>query len=76
MYSILIDKECGCFRKSNLTNNIKISSKDDALVFAIQTKDKMNNKFCGKHKFILSEIENNFVISMNNKSNCCGNGHC
>ena len=76
MYSILIDKECSCFRKSDLKNNIQINSKDDALIFALKIKDQMNKDFCGKHNFILSEIQNDFIISMNNKSKCCGNGHC
>ncbi len=78
MYSIIVDRECGCFKKSDLENNISIESKDEALNFAINTKDKMNEEFCGKHDFFLSEVADNFIISFNQeaKSGCCGGGHC
>ncbi len=78
MHNIIIDQECGCFQKSDLINNVEIASKDDALNFAINTKDKMNEEFCGKHDFILSEVASNFVISFEQapKSGCCGGGHC
>jgi len=78
MYSILVDQECGCFKRSDLENNVSVESKDDALNQAINTKEKMNEEFCGKHEFILSEVDNNFVISFDQpaKSGCCGGGHC
>ncbi len=78
MYNILVDQECGCFKKSDLTNNVSMDSKDEALSFALSTKDKMNEEFCGKHDFILSEVSDNFVISFAEeaKSGCCGGGHC
>jgi len=78
MYNILVDQECGCFKKSDLENNVSMESKDDALNLAITTKEKMNEEFCGKHDFILFEVANNFVISLEKqrKSGCCGGGHC
>ena len=78
MHNIIIDQECGCFKKSDLTNNVEISSKDEALNHAINTKDTMNEDFCGKHDFILTEVADNFVISFDApaKSGCCGGGHC
>jgi len=42
----------------------------------------MNEKFCGKHSFELSENGNDFSISMKApqqaqaSSGCCGGGHC
>jgi hypothetical protein len=41
----------------------------------------MNEKFCGKHGFELSESGDNFSISMKApkaaaSSGCCGGGHC
>ena len=78
MYNILIEEECGCFRKSGLKNNVEIDSKDKALEYAINTKNSMNEDFCGKHNFMLSEVSDNFVISFaqKEKSGCCGGGHC
>jgi len=79
MHNILISQECGCFKRSDLENNVSVESKDDALNLAINTKDRMNEEFCGKHEFILSEVANDFVISFAEQakaSGCCGGGHC
>ena len=65
MFKIIVERECGCFKRSSMDNNIEMNSKDDALVKAIEMRDTMNNKFCGKHKFIMKEDGNNFIIAMN-----------
>lgn len=78
MHNIIVDKECGCFKRSDLQNNLSIASKDDALIKAIEMKNQMNEEFCGKHDFDLVENQNNFVISFAQPkaSGCCGGGHC
>ncbi|RXJ66646.1 hypothetical protein CRV08_12515 [Halarcobacter ebronensis] len=77
MHKIIIENECGCFKRSDLENNLSISSKDEALSKAIEMKDRMNSEFCGKHNFQLQEDSNNFVIAFKaQKSTCCGGGHC
>lgn len=79
MYTINIDKECGCFKKSTLENNLKFDSNDDALIKAQEMVEHMNNKFCGKHNFTLVEDKNIFQITMGmptNTNGCCGGGHC
>ncbi|MDB2562737.1 hypothetical protein N9X61_03955 [Sulfurimonas sp.] len=65
MFKIIVDRECGCFKRSDMTNNIELGSKDDALIKAMEMRDTMNNKFCAKHKFSMREEGNNFVIAMN-----------
>lgn len=79
MHTIIIDKECGCFKKSDLVNNIKLESKDDALLKAMDMSSTMNSEFCAKHKFFVSEDNNNFLISFKEEekkahSGCCGGG--
>lgn len=76
MHTVIVSKECGCFRRSDLTNNIKIDSKDDALLKAMDMKNQMNEDFCKKHDFFVSEEANNFVISFKTeeKTSCCGGG--
>ena len=78
MFNIVIENECGCFKKSDLKNNIEISTKDDALLKAIEMKQQMNDDFCGKHDFELKEEVNNFVITFADQpaqsSGCCGGG--
>ena len=80
MNTIIIDKECGCFKKSAYENNMKFESKDDALMQANLMVNHMNNKFCGKHDFELAENGDNFLISMGqpeqSSGGCCGGGHC
>ncbi|MDQ7047200.1 MAG: hypothetical protein Q9M39_06125 [Sulfurovum sp.] len=82
MSTITIDKECGCFSRSDLENNVKFDNKDDALMQAQSMLNHMNEKFCGKHGFGLSENGDNFSIAMNvpaqpaASSGCCGGGHC
>lgn len=79
MHTIIVDRECGCFRRSDLENNVTFESKDDALMKASSMQAQMNEKFCGKHKFQVSESGNDFVISMGEApraGGCCGGGHC
>ena len=81
MFTITVDKECGCFKKSDFENNLTESTKDDALLKAQYMVNYMNNEFCQKHSFTLREDGNNFSISMNAQeakahTGCCGGGHC
>jgi hypothetical protein len=80
MYTINVDKECGCFKRSAYENNMEFKSKDDALMQANLMITYMNSKFCGKHGFELAENGNIFQITMGepqqNSGRCCGGGHC
>ncbi|CAA6811557.1 MAG: Unknown protein [uncultured Sulfurovum sp.] len=83
MSTINLDRECGCFRRSNLENNTSFESKDDALMQAQAMVNHMNTKFCSKHGFTLSEDGENFSITMGQpvrqaapSGGCCGGGHC
>ncbi|MFA6137370.1 MAG: hypothetical protein WC667_04715 [Sulfurimonas sp.] len=76
MFKVVIEKECGCFKKSDLENNLEIASKDEALMKSIEMRDYMNDEFCGKHEFKVQETGNNFVIAMSDSTSngCCGGG--
>jgi len=81
MFTINIEKECGCFKRSAYDNNMSFESKDDALIQARLMESHMNQKFCQKHLFTLTENGNTFQISVENKpqassGGCCGGGHC
>lgn len=64
MFNIIVDKECGCFKRSSLENNIKVESKDEALTKALDMVKEMNEDFCGKHKFKVEESGDTFFIKM------------
>jgi len=81
MNTIIVEKECGCFKRSDYENNMSFASKDEALLQAKLMVNHMNTKFCQKHDFEVSENGANFSIAVNAKqaeqsSGCCGGGHC
>ena len=78
MSTINIAQECGCFKRSDLQNNITMESKDEALLKTLEMRDTMNDDFCAKHTFKIQEVENNFVISMHDSTSsaCCGGSSC
>jgi len=81
MFTINIEKECGCFKKSNYENNMSFDNKDDALIQARLMESQMNQKFCQKHMFYTEETGDTFTIRVDAKpqestGGCCGGGHC
>ena len=42
MFDIIVEKECGCFRRSDLKAKITLDSKDEALLKSIEMRDIMN----------------------------------
>jgi len=80
MFTITVEKECGCFQKSDFSNYQKVASKDDALIEAQEMVGHMNENFCQKHAFTLLEEGENFMIRVDERAKaqtgCCGGGHC
>ncbi|MEA3512845.1 MAG: hypothetical protein U9R37_04535 [Campylobacterota bacterium] len=79
MFTINIDKECGCFKKSDFENNMSFETNDYALMQANLMIKHMNSEFCGKHGFTLTENGNTFQITTSEpekSGGCCGGGHC
>ena len=76
MFKIIVEKECGCFQRSELQNNISMDSKDEALLKTLEMRDTMNDDFCGKHEFKVQEVQDSFVIAMSDSTSngCCGGG--
>lgn len=64
MFKIVVERECGCFKRNDLQNNIVVDSKDEALIKSLEMANNMNDTFCGKHKFKVEEAGNTFVIKM------------
>jgi len=78
MYKVVVEKECGCFKKSGVKNNQEFSSKDNALIQAMELTKEFNQTFCQKHEFQVVENGNDILIKVDErvKSGCCGGGHC
>lgn len=64
MYNVMMEKECGCFKRSGLPSSKSFESKDDALIEAKNWADEMNEKFCKKHNFSVVEDGENFTIRL------------
>jgi hypothetical protein len=82
MFKIEMEKECGCFKKSEYTKTMSFDSKDEALTQAMLMENHMNKEFCQKHEFkAVEEGENKIFIRVQDRekeshSGCCGGGHC
>ena len=76
MHKIIVENECGCFKRSDLVNNQSIESKDDALITSMNMVNTMNSDFCKKHSFKLQEVGDDFVIAFEESTSngCCGGG--
>lgn len=76
MFKVIVEQECGCFKRSDLQNGLEIASKDDALLKSIEMRDHMNDEFCGKHSFKVQEAGDSFVIAFQESTSngCCGGG--
>ena len=55
MFTVQVEKECGCFKKSDFTNNMTFDNKDNALIQALNMTKEMNHDFCQKHEFEVVE---------------------
>jgi hypothetical protein len=64
MYKVMIEKECGCVRRANMSPVYSYGDKDTALIEAGELARKMNEDFCGKHQFAVRQEGENFLISM------------
>jgi hypothetical protein len=80
MSKVTVSKICDCFTKSELKANTEFNSGEEALNYALELKNNMNENFCSKHKFEVLKIFDDYIISsvsVKEKSlKCCGSGCC
>lgn len=62
MYTIQIEKECGCFKKSGMENNRTFETKEDAIAAARVMECRMNQEFCFKHFFEAVDYGDKIII--------------
>lgn len=51
MFTVQMEKECACFKKSEYTNNNSFATQQEAYQYAKILEELMNEEFCGKHTF-------------------------
>ncbi len=62
MYTIEIEKECGCFVKSGFTNNMTFETRQDMINKARVMECLMNQQFCMTHFFEAVDYGEKIVI--------------
>lgn len=64
MYKVIMEKACGCFKRSGEEPVKEFENKDDALIAANAWKNMMNDDYCGKHTFNVMEEGDDLLIVM------------
>ena len=63
MYTVIIENECGCFKKSEYQNNATFQTQREAYQYANVLTELMNEEFCRKHEFYAQPgLGDTFVI--------------
>jgi hypothetical protein len=79
MFTVEVEKECGCFRKSDYQKEKSFENKDEAILYTESLIDLMHDEFCGKHHFVPHTVNENhvqIVFGSSHGGGCCGGGHC
>ncbi len=64
MITVEMEKQCGCFKRSDYQAVQTFANKDEALVAASQMCSDMNETFCQKHNFKVSEEGEKLIIKV------------
>lgn len=80
MFTVTVEKECGCFKKSEYQKEKSFEKQQDAYMYSKALEELMNEEFCKKHLFFAQKTgDQTFMIKVAdnpNKGGCCGSGHC
>lgn len=64
MFTVKMEKECGCFKKSGMESCKTFQNRDDAMIEAQEWAEEMNETFCKKHNFSIVEEGNDLIIKV------------
>jgi hypothetical protein len=62
MYTVQMQKECNCFKKSEYENNMTFETQKDAYTYATIVAEFMNEEFCGTHVFSAHRGEGDYFL--------------
>lgn len=63
MYTVQMEQECECFKKSEYSNNKTFKTQQEAYNYSNIVAELMNEDFCGQHAFCAEKVEGDkFVI--------------
>lgn len=80
MYTVQIEHECGCFKRSEYESKKSFDTQKDAYNYSNIVAEFMNEEFCSKHLFFAQKANDNaFVIRVAENPNAggsCSTGSC
>jgi hypothetical protein len=62
MFTVQMEKECACFKKSEYTNNMTFETQQDAYRYATTVAELMNEEFCGTHIFTAHRGDGDYFL--------------
>ncbi|MEA1982179.1 MAG: hypothetical protein U9N39_01440 [Campylobacterota bacterium] len=77
MYTVYMENECGCFKKSEFEKEKSFDTQREAYQYSNALAEHMNEDFCGKHLFVSEKMDGNvFMIRVGDNPNfgSCGTG--
>lgn len=63
-HHIVVEKMCKCARRQNMPQIKTLDDKENAMRVARAWAQQLNESFCGQHEFDVTEVDENFVISV------------
>ena len=80
MYTVHIEHECGCFKRSEYESKKSFDNQRDAYNYSNIVAELMNEEFCTKHLFSAQKADgNDFVIRVDDNPDAggsCSTGSC
>lgn len=64
MFTVKMEKECGCFKRSGMESVKTFDNKDDAMMEAKEWAEEMNETFCQKHNFTIVEEGSELILKV------------
>jgi len=64
MITVKMEKQCGCFKRSDFQDEQTFESKEEALKEALAMCEDMNETFCQKHNFSVVEEGDTMMIKL------------
>jgi len=71
-HHVIIEKLCSCAKKEGMEQIVTFEDKDLAKTTAEDQVTYINNSFCGKHNFDVTEVDDHYVIGMVGGGCGCG----
>jgi len=63
MYTVQMEEECSCFKKSEYSKSNEFKTQQEAYTYSNVLAELMNEEFCGRHRFYAQPADDNsFVI--------------